>query len=937
MSPTYVAVDVETTGLDAFEDEVIEVAAVVFDDGQVIDEWASLVDPGREIPPFITRLTGITEKMVADAPSLFQLRGTLRPLLADRVIVGHNVGFDMRFLEKAHIGVGQHRIDTVTLASILLPAQGRYSLHELVHTLKLDKKRNGNGTGHRALSDARLTAKLLQALYERALELEYEQLREIVDAGKRLRWPETLFFENALRQVGRRSFGQSGRLRYLFKPPKMEGATLNPREECEPVDTQVVCEMLSPEGNFGRAFPNYEYRAQQVEMVGAVAQAFNQGQHLIVEAGTGTGKSIGYLLPAAFWSHQNERPVVVSTNTINLQDQLINKDLPQLRKLLPFDIRTTILKGKRNYLCTRLFQQMRHSGPSNADEMALYARILIWLPTSKTGDVNEISLRTMGEQMAWSRLNADNDTCRMDTCREARCPLHIARRRAEQAHILVVNHALLLADVASGNRVLPQYKDLIIDEAHHLEAAVTDGLSFRADRPFLESLLEEMAKSRSGLLADLQSRVRAEVPPVISASIDGYVEKLRETATSAMTNLGDFFDTLDFFLQDHIGRNSRYAEQVRLVPSLRDGPQWEMVEAAWQDVDLNLKVLSEGLAKVARGLEDIVESYEVEDADDLCAAVESLSRKLEQTRGNVMAIVCEPKEEMIYWVEVHRNRTALHAAPLKVGPLVEEHLFAEKETVVLTSATLRTAGRGGYGDVDFAYLRERLHAHNAGELAVGSPFDYAKNTLLYLVSDMPEPNQPGYQRYVEEAIVEVAKAIGGRTMVLFTSYGQLRETARAIAQPLAEADISLLAQGDGASRQQILDNFKEIDNRAVLLGTRSFWEGVDVPGIALQAVMIARLPFDVPSDPIFAARSETFDSPFFEYSIPEAVLRFRQGFGRLIRRRDDEGMVVVLDKRVLTKRYGQSFLDALPQCTTIRQRHARLGELAVRWFNRERG
>jgi DNA polymerase-3 subunit epsilon/ATP-dependent DNA helicase DinG len=201
---------------------------------------------------------------------------------------------------------------------------------------------------------------------------------------------------------------------------------------------------------------------------------------------------------------------------------------------------------------------------------------------------------------------------------------------------------------------------------------------------------------------------------------------------------------------------------------------------------------------------------------------------------------------------------------------------------------------------------------------------------------MPEPNQPGYQRYVEDAILTVGRVMQGRTMALFTSYGQLRATARAIAQPLTEANIGLLVQGEGASRQQLLESFKDLDSRTVLLGTRSFWEGVDVPGIALQALLIVRLPFDVPSDPIFAARSETFESPFFEYSIPEAVLRFRQGFGRLIRRRDDEGVVVILDKRVLTKRYGQSFLDALPECTAIRQRHDRLEELLQRWFNRER-
>jgi DNA polymerase-3 subunit epsilon/ATP-dependent DNA helicase DinG len=248
---------------------------------------------------------------------------------------------------------------------------------------------------------------------------------------------------------------------------------------------------------------------------------------------------------------------------------------------------------------------------------------------------------------------------------------------------------------------------------------------------------------------------------------------------------------------------------------------------------------------------------------------------------------------------------------------------------------LRTAGSGRNEGATFDYLRERLHAHHAEELAVGSPFDFEASTLVYLPTDIPEPKQPGYQRYVEEAIIDVALALGGRTMALFTSYGQLSATARAIEQPLSDARINILAQSSGSSRQQLLAQFRAEDSRSVLLGTRSFWEGVDVPGDALQAVIIVKFPFDVPSDPVFAARSETFEYPFFEYSIPEAVLRFRQGFGRLIRRKDDKGVVVVLDKRILTKRYGQSFLDALPGCTVLRQRVDRLGELTLRWLNRE--
>ncbi len=701
--------------------------------------------------------------------------------------------------------------------------------------------------------------------------------------------------------------------------PRRLGAFLNAMKSEQP---DVVIQL----GDF--AYPNAKNKP--------VTEAFNKGQHLLVGAGTGTGKSIAYLLPAAFWAQQNDRRVVVSTNTINLQDQLLLKDLPELQRLMPFELRAAVLKGKRNYLCTRLFQRLRHSGPSNADEMTLYARILVWLPESESGDAAEISLRTAGERLAWNSLNADNDVCSADKCAQEGCPLHFARRRAELAHILVVNHALLLADVASENRVLPEYVDLIADEAHHLENAVTSALSFYVDKRYIESLLDEVNKPRAGLLADLLRRAEAALPAEYSRNIAGRVEELRAAGHQSVGRLEEFFLTLDYFLSQFTSGQTRYSEQIRFTQGIRTQPSYDDLEISWDNFNQHLKTITKSLGKLSGVLADLSATYDIEDGEDLWLALMSLTRNLEEIQTNIDDLLVNPSENMIYWAELFKQRLSLHAAPLRVGPLVEEHIFNTKETVILTSATLRTVGQGRDGRPSFDFLRERLHAQHADELAVGSPFDFKASTLVYLPTDIPEPNQPGYQRYVEQAIVEIANALGGRTLALFTSYSQLQSTAKVITQTLAAAGISVLAQTEGSSRQQLLTQFKLEDSRSVLLGTRSFWEGIDVPGPALQAVVIVKFPFDVPSDPVFAARSETFDSPFFEYSIPETVLRFRQGFGRLIRRQDDEGIVVVLDKRILTKRYGQAFLDALPECTVLRQRIDRIGELSQRWLNRDK-
>lgn len=937
MTKTYVALDLETTGLNPDRDAVIEIGCVAFDRAGILDEFTSFVYPARSIPPEITHLTGITEAMVADAPTLTNLRPQLRRFIGDKIIVAHNADFDLGFLQAAQFGLRNSRLDTVTIASILLPQIGKYSLDALVRYLDLPNP-NGN-QAHRALADARQTVALYLALLQIGQEMSFNHLNEIVRAGQRIGWPETLFFEELLAESARQSFVRSKPgLDTLFYPGKLDGHSLNGlNNDPKPIDVEAIAGMLRPNGNFSHMFPNYEYRQQQYQMVKRVAEAFNQGQHLFIEAGTGTGKSVGYLLPAAFWADLNNRPVVVSTNTINLQDQLINKDIPQLQKILIFELRAAILKGKRNYLCTRLFEQLRHRGPINKDEMSLYARILNWLPKSETGDVTEIVLRTPEERLSWGKLNAENDVCTRDVCTEAQCPLYFSRERARRAHLIVVNHSLLLADVMAGNTILPEYKELIIDEAHHIEGAITDSLSFQADQRYLESLMEEIVRPRAGILGQTQAAVQNSVPADHSAYFNSLSDHIREQGVLAQNYLEEMFASVSFFARQHLSSRSQYAQQLRLTSAIRTQPYFDEVELSWNNLGKPLKQISDGLLKLAGNLEGLSESFEIDGGADWILGLNNLGRDLAEVSAQIHAIVQQPNAEWIYWIELSGERVSLNAAPLHIGSLFSQYIFEAKDAVVLTSATMRTARAGtNQNDPDFDYIRNRLNGTEAAEMAVGSPFDYKSSTLLYLPTDIPEPNQPGYQRAVEQAIVDLAKALGGRTMVLFTSYAQLVETMRAIETELRVAGITLLAQLEGTSRQQLLDQFKQPNARTVLLGTKSFWEGVDVPGEALQAVVIAKIPFDVPSDPIFSARAETFDNSFYEYSIPEAVLRFRQGFGRLIRRKNDEGIVLILDKRLLTKGYGQLFLAALPECTIVRQRLTRLHELTLRWFSRDR-
>lgn len=938
---TYAILDLETTGLNAQSDEILEIAVVILQDGAIVDEFESLVRPKSPLSDEIIQITGITQEMADEAPTLFSIRSRIRKIIGDHVILGHNVGFDIGFMHSENLALHNSAIDSVTLASVLLPNAGRYTLEFLANYLHLPLDEGGQA--HRAMSDVLLTAELLLALREIALrQLDVGTLSEIVEAGSRVGWNEAIFFDDVLKEAVKIALKSKNppkrdgkRLKELYKPEKIEGKQLVPKEKVDPIPQQEILGMFGPHGNFARHFEGFEVRPQQVDMVAAVVEAFNHGRHLLIEAGTGTGKSMGYLLPAAFWAAQNGRRVVVSTNTINLQDQLVLKDIPQLQQILPFEFRATVRKGRRNYLCTRLFQQMRHKGPATPEEMTVYARLLVWLPTTQTADRAELTLRGFEEQMMWDKLSAENDICTPDMCAENRCPRYMAQRRADNAHVIIVNHALLLSDVANENHILPEFADLIVDEAHHLEVAVTNGLSFEADKRFLERTINDVVRARSGLLDEITGRTNI-VSPDQRSTLDGLVAKVRQSAELASSRVGEFFNTLSYFLNDFTEGRSQFAQQIRLTTAVRSQPLFDEVMISWDNLHKPLYQMIKNLKTIAEAILQLAEQYEIDDVDLMVQTLATALRGLEETRNNIHGIISDPKEEFIYWAEVFRDRLSLHAAPLHVGPLVEEYIFHAKETVILTSATMRTAPAFGEDEPNFDYIRQRLHASDAYEIALGSPFDYPSNTLLYLVSDIPEPNQPGYDRYVAKAIIDTAATLGGRTLALFTSYSHLKAITDMVREPLRQEGINVLAQLEGTSRQQLTDQFRAPGARAVLLGTRSFWEGVDIPGESLQAVMLVKIPFDVPSDPVFAARSETFDNSFFQYSVPEAILRWRQGFGRLIRRQTDEGVVIVLDKRVMSKRYGQAFTDSLPECTTIRQPAARLNELLVRWFNRHR-
>ncbi len=956
---TLVSLDIETTGFDPERDAILEIGIVRFRGEDVLEEWSSLIDPQRPIPHKITELTGITDDMVKrESIPLWAGLQKAQHIIGNAPIIGHNIAFDLGFFKSLKTPppfTKNTALDTFELAGILVPYAGRYSLGALASELGISLPES-----HRAMADARTAHQLYLRIFERAVALPRETVDEISKHADLSGWTLADFWRDVKEEQSRGAFSASigAQLRRLTpdgrrqKDPSavlrrraaLQAQPLKPAEQIQPLDVERVAATLANDGPFAAQFPGYEMRPQQVEMLRQIAQTFNEGGVAFIEAGTGVGKSLAYLIPAMTWAMQNNERVVVSTNTINLQEQLADKDVPAVIRILGEAGRAAVMKGKGRYLCPNRFAELRRNGPKTADEARLLTKILIWLPNTLTGDGDELFMPMPGERAAFQHLSAQNPICNTNTCSATDCFFNQARRLADSAHVVIVNHALLLADIAVENRALPEYNYLIADEAHHLEAAATDSLTYRLDRDEIQRILSDLgraAKTRqtggSGLLAEIAANIRALLELEQGALLNSLCDQAMQAVSEAWSSNITFFDILGEFIADEISSDAPdYVQRVRLTRALRNQSGWARVEIAFGNFQRDLDALARQLNNLFKAL--LEATLLASDADALVLRLHGAIRFITEASEQLNGMFAKPSDDRVYWVEVEmprkttrQPRLTLNAAPLHVGPLMQRELWQKKRAVVLTSATLRTSAANGKGQPSFDYIKSRLSAPDAETLALGSPFDYLSSTLLYLVTDIPEPNQQGYQQAVERGLIELFRASEGRGLALFTSYSALRATSRAITPALMRDDILVLEQGDGTSRRAMIEGFRAAD-RAVMLGTKSFWEGVDIQGEKLSALAICKLPFDVPTDPLFAARSETFDNPFNEYSVPETVLRFRQGFGRLIRSKSDRGVIVVFDRRLLTKSYGAAFLNALPGPTIVRAPLAQLGKATRDWL-----
>jgi DNA polymerase-3 subunit epsilon/ATP-dependent DNA helicase DinG len=887
--PEYAALDLETTGLDPARDRVIEIGAVAFTPGTITSTLEQLVDPGRAVPETVLRLTGIKQEELRGAAKPEQALRELSEFLRGRQPVGHGARLDVDFLTAAGLWDPEQEIlDTLDVARILLPGAGSHSLPLLSTEMGFTQPRP-----HRALDDADATRQLLLRLREEAIALNEGLKESMLALVAPYPWPVARFFAEALSAPNPNP--------ETATTDRVDSVVRGKSAETPPDDPALMAALLGPEGPLAGLLPGYEHREPQMQMLLAVAQIQARGGTLVVEAGTGTGKSLAYLLPSIARATRHHERVVVSTNTHTLQEQLMSKDLPSLREWLPWDFKACLLKGRSNYVSLRRWRRYLAEVCADADELKFKLKILIWLHSTESGDRSELRLYGR-EEVLWNRIASDPLDCVGIHCTKEDCYVHRARAEAEASDLVVINHALLLADAEVGGGLLPEFDHLVIDEAHHLEDAATRGLRQEIDGPGLLALIDRLAHQEAsgraeGLLEDLQRQ------PHLGASENAFADAIPLSLVAAQ-RANEVFNLAEGWVVATMDEGERREESLRITQALRDGERWAPIHGAGENAVTSLAALDVTLRHAISGVRDWLGGSE---PDQGIRELEMIRGRLQAAQGLLEEALVTPDLNRVYWFTpvVRSESLQLRAAPINVGSLLRERVYAERRSTVFTSATLAVGG-------NFDYFRSRVGlSPEIEELILPSPFDYLHQALVCLPVDLPMPDDEMFDPAVEEVIAAVAGRVGGRTLALFTSHRQLRDVHTALKQRVDLDDVLILGQGIDGQRRQLLKTFQESE-RPLLLGTSTFWEGIDVPGEHLSCVIMVRLPFPVPTDPVFAARAERVRDPFAQLALPQAALRLKQGFGRLIRRSTDRGAVVILDNRILGRDYGKAFLDVLP-------------------------
>lgn len=944
--PDAVVLDCETTGLDPEKDAVIELGAVRIAPDGTERRWESLFNPGIPIPAAITLLTGISDSDCAGRPSIRDALPDFWRWMEGAWVIGHQVSFDLSFLaaERARscpdlppVNPGRV-IDTLELSRLLFPFLPNHRLETIAASLGVDP-----GRQHRALDDAAATAAVFRAMIGRLLELD---AAVVTDVRRMLNGAEDglrFLFDDLAAMPGpkRKDLQVTGPA-----PVNVLGARVPLREDGETETTRTepgeVAAFFSPEGALAGRMSSYEPRKSQVEMAAAVARAFNEDGILVAEAGTGVGKSLAYLVPAVFWVQANPADrVVIATATKTLQDQLFFKDIPQVMESAPKSFSAVLLKGRSNYLCPVRYRTLmdRIEDKLPAGPRRRLIPLALWRTLTRTGDIEENpGFHRDSAESLWALVNSESGRCAGGACGDSACHVQNVHRAAKSANLLVINHALLFSSIGRNRSALGEFETLVLDEAHQIEKSASQHLGVSLQPSLFSEIgrwLHHAKPSETGLLVSLM-RVMSDSGHGLLPDSDpdrSITDRLREAAHDLTAASGSFFRDLGAIpalASAAAAENARW-NRVRLrqspaslVPAAYEGLLQAVGRLRFQAGDALNRIR---LKSLDRNGEGEALSRELGFLQDRLSDLEESISHFRKADPEKHALWCE-------WTEHDgRQEPVLRSVPVDIASLLANRLFPRLKRAVLTSATLTVDERFDY--LMFRWGLNWLEADRITARTFGSPFNFHEQSLLLVPTYLSHPKDGRFTRDLADLLVRLHDRHKRGTLVLFTSYAMLRSVREAVLPSFEERGVRLLAQGTDGSRTTLLRAFRERPG-SVLLGTSSFWEGVDVPGRALELLVITKIPFDVPTDPLIEARMEKIQSDsgngFLNYAVPEAVFRLRQGFGRLIRTAEDRGAVLMLDPRTTRTPYGSMFLNSLPVDATLCGDESALFSALDQWF-----
>ena len=912
----YVVLDTETTGFSPSSDVLIEVAAAIMSGPQIIERFSTFVDPGCLIPVFISELTGISNEDVKGAPDVYTVIKNLDAFVGARKIIAHNATFDRRFIAEyansnsifenisgSTLGNPERWIDSLELSRIALPRLKEHKLQTLSEIFCV------HASTHRAIDDVEALCRIWRILLVGLSDLWPGLPALLAELFPNTVWP----LREVLRQVAgnmghqggfsladaRRAREGSQKVRQKTDALELDGGILTP----QPIAYEELKEAFTDNGLLASMYGQFEGRPEQLEMAAEIVEALDCQTHRVIEAGTGVGKSMAYLLPLAWFAQRNRVTCGVATKTNALLDQLMYHELPRLDASLPDGVSYVALKGYEHYPCLRKLMNFTRDDRAfeTSNTPAMVAMLLSFVCQSARGDLDPLSLYI--SDLPRFEICASADDCLRKKCRfYQHCLLHGARRAAKKADIVVTNHALLFCDMEADGKILPPIRQWVIDEAHGMEEEARSQLSLRLEPRLLKQTLQGLAGSGGALAAMLRRAQPLDGASVLIAKIAVAQEEAR-----TIEAIGESFFSLIKDLCELAEKSSYNQVELWINEPVRESALWGMLLSTGSS-------LGSRLEKLWQSCRDIVSySGQFSELEEVQSDLAGLAAELKETQEALALILDGENRDYFYYAELDRRPNKAYdrliASRIDIGEVLLDRLYPETMSLIFTSATL-AAGES------FEYFThgcglDRLPQEYWKAVQFESSYDFNRNMAVYLPSDMPEPQDPDYQDALERLIFEVHTALGGSTLTLFTNRRDMDSLFERLKEPLAEEGITLRCQSRGFSAKRLRDEFLENEGLS-LFALRSFWEGFDAPGDTLRCVIIPKLPFGKPNDPLLLERALLEQNVWRRYTLPEAIIDLKQAAGRLIRSSTDKGSLILADSRLLTKFYGPAFLKALP-------------------------